>query len=357
MGAGGLPSPAATDGAALPKRVPAPQERGWGSLLTALATFLLVPATPLLRTLVPIEQTWILLLPALAVCTLVGWRAGGRLTLAGVWTALAVWVLTHPLAGADGGDAAAYDRLARGWAFLLAGAFGAVFVLGSRRRFFSVALSAVALSLAAVLALALPSGRGERLHGALSRELAAREAADVARWDSLRATPENRQYLAEHPDKRQRLEEVTRVYRGLPRRLSVLAPAVLALESLAALALAWALFHRMSRVRIGPPLGSLKQFRFNDQLVWGVIVGVILLVVPPLDQLRGVALNLILFFGTLYALRGAGVLSYFLSPGLLTAIALTLLAPLLWPIYAVGAFGLGLGDTWLDWRRPRSPTA
>jgi hypothetical protein len=72
------------------------RERGWGSTLSALAAFLLVPATPLLRTIVPIEQTWVLLLPALAVCTLVGWRAGGRLGLAILWTALAGWVLTHP---------------------------------------------------------------------------------------------------------------------------------------------------------------------------------------------------------------------------------------------------------------------
>ena len=113
----------------------------------------------------------------------------------------------------------------------------------------------------------------------------------------------------------------------------------------------------MSRVRIGPPLGSLKQFRFNDQLVWGVIVGILLLVVPSLEQFRGAGFNLVLFFGTLYAVRGAGVLSYFLSPGWVTALALAFLAVFLWPLYVVGAFGLGLGDTWLDWRRPRTPTA
>jgi len=358
VGAGGLPSPSpvANDGAQLPQRgATAARERGWWGLLSALATFLLVPATPLVRTVVPIEQTWVLLLPALAVCTLVGWRAGGRFTLAALWTALALWVLAHPMTNAPG--AAGYDRVARGWALLLAGAFGAVFVLGSTRRFFSIALSAVGLALVASLVLSLRDGGTGRLRGMLLRELTARDAASLARLDSLPGTPEGREYLLRKPEAAETLQEATRMYRELPARVVTLAPAVLALESLAALALAWALFHRMSRVRIGPPLGSLKQFRFNDQLIWGVIVGIVVLVLPALEQLRAVGVNLVVFFGALYALRGAGVLSYFLSPGWVTALALAFLAPLLWPLYALGAFGLGLGDTWLDWRRPRTPTA
>ena len=31
----------------------------------------------------------------------------------------------------------------------------------------------------------------------------------------------------------------------------------------------WALYHRLSTVEIGPPLGPTDEFRFNDQLVWG----------------------------------------------------------------------------------------
>ena len=355
MGADGLPSPAATAGAELPQGAMAPRERGWGGLLSALATFLLVPATPLLRTVVPIEQTWLLLLPALAVCTLVGWRAGGRLTLALLWTALALWTLAHTATTAPG--AGAYDRLARGWALLLTGAFGALFVLGSRRRFFSIALSAVALSLAAALLLCLPPGNGDQLHDTVVRELTARDAQKLAQLDEFRESAEGKKYVADDPNAGETMEQVSRLYHALPARVARLAPALLSLESLVALALAWALYQRISRVRIGQPLGSLKQFRFNDQLIWGVIVGIIILVLPALDQLRVVGLNLALFFGTLYVLRGVGVFAYFFSVGRVAAVVFTVVAVFFWPLSAVGAFGLGLGDTWLDWRRPRTPTA
>lgn len=344
----GAPSPAAAPTG--PER-----ERGWGTMLSALAAFLLVPATPLLRTIVPIEQTWVLLLPALAACTLVGWRAGGRVGLAILWTALAAWILTHPVSR----DAAAggYEQLARGWGFLLAGAFGLVFLLGKRQRFFPAALSGVALALTAAGAVTLLSAEPQRLRRTVTQELEAREAPLLMRWEQLWATPEGRETLAERPELVETVEEAAEFYRALPRRATTLAPAMLALESLAALALAWGLYHRMSRVRIGPPLGRLRQFRFNDQLIWGLIVGVTLLVLPTLEQWRGVGANLTLFFGTLYGLRGLGVLSFFVAPGWLGAIMLTLLAPLLWPFYAVGALGLGLGDTWADWRRrPRSTT-
>ena len=351
--AGGSNTPA---GSAQTQQPGAPQrERGWGSTLTALAAFLLVPATPLLRTIVPIEQTWVLLLPALAVCTLVGWRAGGRVGLALLWTALAAWVLTHPASR----DAAPgpYEQLARGWGLLLAGAFGIVFLLGKRQRFFPTALSGVALALAAGAGVTLLSAEPSRLRRTVMVELEAREAPLIARWEQIWASPEGRQRLGESHELVESVEETGEFWRALPRRATTLAPAMLALESLAALAIAWGLYHRMSRVRIGPPLAPLKQFRFNDQLIWGVIVGVTLLVLPTLSQWHGAGANLTLFFGILYAIRGLGVLSYFVAPGWLTAVTLTLLVPLLWPFYAVGALGLGLGDTWLDWRRrPRSTT-
>ena len=68
---------------------PAPAERGWGKLLIALAAFLLVPNIPQMRSLLPVEQTMVLFVPALAACTLVGWWAGGRAFLAIAWMAIA----------------------------------------------------------------------------------------------------------------------------------------------------------------------------------------------------------------------------------------------------------------------------
>jgi len=63
----------------------------------------------------------------------------------------------------------------------------------------------------------------------------------------------------------------------------------------------------------------------------------------------------LVFFGALYAVRGLGVMSWFLvSPGRLfgsmVMIAVALI-PVLWSI----PLGLGLGDTWIDWRRRVRP--
>ncbi|MFL5575020.1 MAG: DUF2232 domain-containing protein [Gemmatimonadaceae bacterium] len=345
-------APAATPSRGSAATGPA-RERGWGGTLVALATFLLVPATPLLRTIVPIEQTWVLLLPALAACTLAGWRVGGRVGLALVWTALAAWVLSHPVTRDN--VTSAYDQVARGWGLLLAGAFGIVFLLGKRRHFFPTALSGVALALALALGLAFASADPGRLRRTMVQELTSRNAPLLAVWDRYWASESGRQAIAAKPGMDEAVADARRQYQALPAIAATIAPAMLALESLAALALAWGLYHRMSRVRIGPPLAPLRQFRFNDQLIWGVIVGVTLLVLPTLDRWQGVGMNLTLFFGTLYALRGLGVLSFFVAPGWLATVILTVLAPFMWPFYAVGAIGLGLGDTWLDWRRrPRS---
>ena len=72
---------------------PAPAERGWGKLLLALAAFLIVPHVPPLHALLPVQETQLLLLPAVAACCVVGWWAGGRFLLALVWAGLAAWVL------------------------------------------------------------------------------------------------------------------------------------------------------------------------------------------------------------------------------------------------------------------------
>ena len=109
----------------------------------------------------------------------------------------------------------------------------------------------------------------------------------------------------------------------LPSVTSQLFPSLLALESLAVLALAWGLYHRVSRARIGPPLAPLKEFRFNDQLVWGLVAGITAVAVPTLTAFRVVGLNLLMFFGALYALRGLGVLTWFFAPGRLM-VALTI---------------------------------
>jgi hypothetical protein len=145
-------------------------------------------------------------------------------------------------------------------------------------------------------------------------------------------------------------------------------PALLALQSLAALALAWAIYHRLGRARLGAPLRPLREFRFNDQLVWGLIVGLTIVLLPTLTSVRGVGKNLLVFFGALYAVRGFGVLSWFMAPGslgvtmaigfiMLLAPVVNIFALLAFTMLGVASLALGLGDTWADWRSRARPTS
>jgi hypothetical protein len=339
---------------------PAPAERGWGKLLLALAAFLFIPWMPPLRALFPVEETLLLLLPALAACCLVGWWAGGRLFLALIWVGLAAWALAQPAVPGS------FYNLVRGWSLLLAGGFGLVCLLGVQRSFFSRALATLSLALVIVLVM---SARGpltpSRVSDAVQVEFARRNAESMAMF---------RTFVKDHPDFVQAMPQMGALPDEFDQQLKLMAqtgtglfPSLLLLESLGALALAWATYHRLSRTRLGVPLGHLKDFRFNDQLVWGLIAGLAIVFVPALGFLGGAGRNLLVFFGALYAIRGFGVLSWFLAPGALAVTLLIGFAMLWWPVLnavavlgfmllALAAFGLGLGDTWADWRHRTRPT-
>jgi hypothetical protein len=290
----------------------------------------------------------------------VGWWAGGRLLLAVVCVVLTLRVLA--LDAAPG----SFYNLIRGWSLLVAGGFGLVCLLGVQRPFFPRALTALALSLALVLAMGLKGPlTPERTGQAMRVEFARRNAA---------AATMVRTVVSEHPEIVQRLPESGQMLTEFDQRLKEtsetgieLFPSLLLLESLIALALAWTTYHRIARTRLGAPLGPLKDFRFNDQLVWGLIAGLAIVFLPALDFIEGAGRNLLVFFGALYAIRGFGVLSWFLAPGVLAATLMVGFAMLWWPVLSVvaisgfvlltlAAFGLGLGDTWADWRRRARPT-
>jgi len=327
----------------------APRERGWWKLVVALLAFALAPFGPA-RIVLPVEQTLVLLVVALAACTLVGWWAGGKLGLAVAWTALAAYVLVQPAPpGAE-----ALDRLTRGWALLLAASSGLVCVFGRARPLLPRALAAVGIALVvAMVALAFGRTSPGELRGTLEAEIAPRAEQTVA---ALRAAPMWRR-LSDQPETAERAAEIEGMLRESAPGIATVAPALLALESLMALALAWSLFHRMSRARLGAPLARVREFRFNDQLVWGLIVGLITVLLPNLAGFRPVGMNLLVFFGALYALRGFGVLAWFLAPAGYVAAPLIGVALLFWPITGALSLGLGLGDTWANWRtRGAQPT-
>ena len=334
---------------------PAPRERGWKRVLLALAAFLLIPLVPLLRAFVPVEHTSVLLVPALAACAVIGWYAGGRLPLALMWVALAIWITVGVPAGTGG-----YADLARGWGLLTAGAFGVMSLLGTGRTFFPRALSAIALSTAIALALtSLGVVPFEGAQQALAAEYSTRnsEVMAVLRGWVAQHGEEWESRLRRFPGATGLLDDNEAMLGAVSRLALLVFPALLALESLAALALAWALYHRLSRVRLGAPLAPLREFRFNDQLVWGLVVGVAVVLLPTLVAVRGAGLNLLVFFGALYALRGFGVLVWLLAPYSGGLVAACIFGVLAWPLFTALTVGLGLGDTWRDWRnRPRPET-
>jgi len=216
----------------------------------------------------------------------------------------------------------------------------------------------------------------------LSLEYQQRMAGSLDRWHGRASSPDWQRFAAQVPSAAAKAQALESVVQGLVEPVPTativggnrsgllvrMAPALLALESLMVLALGWTAYHRLARARIGPPLGSLRELRFNDQWIWGVIVGATVLLLPTMAEWRGVGLNLLMFFGTLYALRGAGVLTWWVpdrAAGWLLG-GMLVLVPILgaaWVLAAVLSvtITLGLGDTWRDFRagaamrRPPSP--
>lgn len=322
------------------------RERGWRLILPALGLFLLVPAFAALRVIFPVEQTILLVGPAIAVCALVAWIQGGRAWLALTWLVLSAWMLLRPL-----DNSSPFEFMARGWAIVLVSMFGIACMVGGRKLFLSRALSAVAATFvfagAVVLVSDVSPGRVQRT---LADELDRRAAPLNAQLQATTSAPEWQNFVEDNPRFAAMMEQMFATWNRMPETTVSFFPALLALESLAALALAWGLFHRISRARLGPPLSRLRDFKFGDQLVWGLLAGIVLVVIPSLGALRGLGVNLIIFFGALYILRGLGVLAWFIADRRLALAILMLLALLFTPAVGILALGLGLGDTWVDWR-------
>jgi len=331
-----------------------PGQNRWGLLIVTLTAFLALPALPTaLRSYTPIGETTTFVVAALAVCAVVGWWNGGSALLAGIWVAIAAWMIAAP--AADNGPSVTYDQLSRGWMLLVVAAFGVVSLLAPKQGFFSRAVSAVGIAIvgAFMLAVAVPDGIGNMQQTAMT-ESSRRTELTIAQFEQVTQTTQWKRAAKRNPGWDSMFAESEADLRKSPERMSNALPALLALESLAALALGWALFYRLSAVHIGPPLGQLREFRFNDQLIWGLAVGLTLFFLPTFVDGKGAGMNLLLFFGMLYLLRGAGVLSW-VTRGRGIAIGLILLTAVAPVIVAALALGVGVGDTWMDWRARVSP--
>jgi hypothetical protein len=142
---------------------------------------------------------------------------------------------------------------------------------------------------------------------------------------------------------------VDTVYQAADAQVTVF-PAMLALASMAALGVAWWFYVRLAHGD-GDGLGPAREFRFNDQLIWLLITGVLLLVLGVGEGWSRAGSNAVVFMGALYALRGAAVVLFFYGGlSILGAVVLVLSLLLIAPIVLGGAVVIGLGDTWLDLR-------
>ncbi len=322
--------------------------------MLATLLFLFVSITPVVKIVLPIDQVFVLIVPLIAGCAIAGWWAGGRLPLALAWVALAGWILVLFTSAAG-----SFGYLACGWAVLLAATFAGVVILTKRdaaRSFSTQAFAAIGIALVFAAGATLATKQGATtITQMVSTEAAKRSERSVAEWRQQTSSKEWTDFFAVNPDAKEIVTTIESQLEAAPTVASTLFPSMLALESLIALALAWALYHRMGRERLGPPLASLRDFRFSDQFVWGLVAGLALIVVPGLGSLSVVGANLLVFFGAMYALRGIGVGLWFLSPGRVLMAFLIVFAVLFPPVVCALGVGLGVGDTWLNWRARARP--
>lgn len=232
----------------------------------------------------------------------------------------------------------------RGWT-LLVGAWFVVMVLAlPRRGFIERGLGALlGAELTTTLFLAVNRGGFTRLETAVSARLRDATAQAVATWQQLGAPTSGNGDAASVGDMLYRFAELQ----------VLLFPALLALATLAGLAVAWWGYRRLS-AGDAEPLRPFREFRFPNDLVWLLIAGLALLLLPIGAGAARVGSNLLTFMAALYALRGLAVLVVIGGvPGPLGMVFGLLAVLFLYPLVMAATVLVGLTDTWLDIRARR----
>ena len=298
-----------------------PRVRGWpraaGLLGIAMATAVM-------------EASVLIAVSFLVLALVLGYRPLGVFLVCLV----AVAVVTYGIPPRD-----ALWYVERGWAVLMGGAFVALTLRRPEAEFSGRALAAVA-GAAAVAAgvLAVRSGAWGTVEWAVEQRISEGLGTALEALRTLRGGDALPPAL------------VTAVHETVRTQAKVF-PALLGLSSMAALGVAWWVYVRLSSGS-DQGVGPLRDFRFNDHLVWVFIGGLVLLVTPWEDVLARVGANAVVFMGALYALRGAAVI-LFLSGGLSLFGYVILVFGLVFlpPLVLTGAMVIGIGDTWIDVRR------
>ena len=258
----------------------------------------------------------------------------------GLPAAVAAMLATFIVVGVPGPGGIWY--LERGWTVLLAGCFVGVTIRWPRSGFFPRALAAVGATGALVGLMMVIRPGSWSITNWLITEGMMRSVSVAAQWfgtinpeTPLSATDLNWAFEAA-------------AFQGR------LFPALLGLSSLSGLGVAWWAYVRLA-TGSGLGLAPLREFRFNDHLVWIFLVGIALVLLGSGEGWTSAGGNAIVFMGGLYALRGAAVL-LFLNSGvtgvgvLFFAAGMLILGRVLIMGVLMGALVIGVGDTWLDLR-------
>ena len=225
--------------------------------------------------------------------------------------------------------------LERGWALLLGGCFVGLSIARPKMKISDRALEAVfgALVLAAIL-MTLMSGAWNIVDWVISDRVRATVAQVIALGGSEGLAP----------------ALITALYQTADAQILIF-PALTALASMSALLLSWWLFIFFSG-RSEEALGSVKNFRFNDHLIWMLVVGLFLLFTRWNEPLQRLGSNAVVFIGALCAVRGAAVIVFITGGFSVLGYAMTLLGlVIVTPIVLGGAVLIGIADIYLDFRK------
>ncbi len=135
-------------------------------------------------------------------------------------------------------------------------------------------------------------------------------------------------------------------------------PATVAVQMLAGLALATALYRRFAPA-VGVMSGKFRDFRFSEHLGWIAVIALAIVLLTRAATLKLMAANVLVVASLLYALRGAAVAWFGLTlaggPGLLTTGLIAFSVVFMLPVVLIGTIFIGVVDAGLDLRR-RWPT-
>lgn len=222
--------------------------------------------------------------------------------------------------------------------FALTASFIGVWTL--RKNFFSTVTSNALVG--CLIAVALTAGVVLETGPALWGRIEANALATQQRWQKLA--------VKEDPADSEQKE----LWEKWNRLAVKIIPGHFVLMMIASFFLSIILYRRYGKSRLPLSLGcsQFNEYRFEDNWVWLVIIGLVLaLLFSANETLLRVAINILFVMGMLYIIRGLAVMFYFIARrqgG--TLLRVLLVALCLTPMVMLHLV-FGLLDTWVDFRR------